>query len=465
MAERNGYRVDSNREVLAYGLGNLISALTGCTPINGSVSRSNIAEQYGAKSQVMSVSAGITMLVILMFFTPLIKYLPVCVLTAIVISALLSILELDMAARLLRTDRFEFMVFLFAFLGVVLFGTIYGVVVGVLLSFVTVIVRASNPPMYETGCIPGQYGFYSMERTRNARRIKNVLIFNFSGPLFFANIDAFSENLRKRTREDTRHVIIDSSGITSVDITATKKLVRIYEAYRDAGIDFVLAGHPGTVNDMLRAYGGEILINENAVKRTRTLALRDMGITEPYELEIEEGYDLREKIILENDRMEDLEWAYGSDADEKMREIARTIAEDVARKDRFDSEETLKTEREMSRGHWSSLYENEILDMVDTRLAAMETDRFDFERIEREIEHRRHQVERQLEIADPAALEKLQENRKKLMEDFRKENPEAYRRLEREKRKLENSENTSRYNRAKVIRQLGGNPQERHSDR
>ena len=436
LAQKRGYKVDNNRELLAYSMGNFAAAVFGCTPINGSVSRSTIADQYGVKSQVMSVSAGITMLVILLFATPLIEFMPVSVLTAIVISALMNILELDMAGRLYRTDKFEFLVFVFALLGVVLFGTIYGVLIGVLLSFVVVIMRESNPPMYEIGCIPGQYGFYSLTRNRNARRIKNVLIFHFSGPLFFANINLFMENLEKAVRKDTKHIIVDATGITNIDITAAKKLRMIYENYKDRGIDFVLAGHPCTVNDQMRRYSEDVLIRENAVKRTRTLALKDMGITEPYELDIEEGYNLERKILSENDRIEDFEWMYGTDADRMMEEIASAVAREVIRKDRFDDEEVLRQEERISEGHWSSLYENQILDMLDTRLASMSDGSFDFERIELEIDRRRHEVEEELKLTDPEALDRSRIRREEIMSDYRKADPGGYRRLERNRRHM-----------------------------
>lgn len=436
LAQKRGYKVDNNRELLAYSMGNFAAAVFGCTPINGSVSRSTIADQYGVKSQVMSFSAGITMLVILLFATPLIEFMPVSVLTAIVISALMNILELEMAGRLYRTDKFEFLVFVFAFLGVVLFGTIYGVLIGVLLSFTVVVMRASNPPMYEIGCIPGQYGFYSLTRTRNARRIKGVLMFNFSGPLFFANIEAFTKNLEDALRENTEHIIIDSTGITSIDMSAARRLKALHEKYRKKGIDFVLAGHPGTVNDQLRRYSAEVLIRENAVKRTRTLALKDMGITEPYELDIEEGYNLERKILSENDRIEDFEWMYGTDADRKMEEIASAVAREVIRKDRFDDEEVLRQEERISEGHWSSLYENEILDMLDTRLASMSDGSFDFERIELEIDRRRHEVEEELKLTDPEALDRSRIRREEIMSDYRKADPGGYRRLERNRRHM-----------------------------
>ena len=102
-------------------------------------------EQYGGKTQVVSITAGLSMILLLLFGTGFIGYLPVPVLTAIVISALMKVVEFDLAKRLYEVSKNEFYIFVAAFLGVLLLGTIYGVIIGMLLSFVAVILRATNP--------------------------------------------------------------------------------------------------------------------------------------------------------------------------------------------------------------------------------------------------------------------------------------------------------------------------------
>ena len=153
--------MDNNREILGYGLGNLASAAVGGCPVNGSVSRSSLARQYGVTSQVMSVAASATMVLVLLFLTPIIEYLPVPMLTGIVVAALISACEFDVAHELLKTNRNEFYIFLSACMGVLIFGTIYGVIIGVILSFLAVIIRAVVPPREFVGIIPGREGFYS----------------------------------------------------------------------------------------------------------------------------------------------------------------------------------------------------------------------------------------------------------------------------------------------------------------
>lgn len=104
-AFKNGYKIDDNREILACGVSNLAAAFVGCCPVNGSISRTSMNEQYGGKTQVVSITAGLSMILLLLFGTGFIGYLPVPVLTAIVISALMKVVEFDLAKRLYEVSK------------------------------------------------------------------------------------------------------------------------------------------------------------------------------------------------------------------------------------------------------------------------------------------------------------------------------------------------------------------------
>lgn len=240
-AGKYGDKVDHNAELLAYAGMNVVSGLTGCCPINGSVSRSGIADSFGARSQIMSVSASATMLLVLLFGTPMLKYLPVPVLTGIVMTALIGILETKLMARLWKTSKNEWMIFMISFLGVLLFGTVRGVVIGCLLSFADVAICATQPPTAFVGRIPGQGNFYPLTRNSGARPIEHVVIYRFSGNIFFANVDRFQKEIEEAILPDTKVFVVDARGIGSIDITATDRLVRLYRSLKQRGIHFYLA--------------------------------------------------------------------------------------------------------------------------------------------------------------------------------------------------------------------------------
>ena len=254
-AAKDGYALRPQREILAYAAANFAASLVGCCPVNGSVSRSGIVRQFGVKSQWMSVFAALTMLIVLLFGTGFIAWLPVPVLTAIVISALSGACEFQLAAHLWKTDKKEFSIFLAAFFGVLIFGTVYGVIIGIVLSFLTVIIRAVTPPRAFLGIIPEKDGFYSLTRHREALPLKNTVLYRFGGNLFFANIEVLKNDLEKAVTPDTRCIIIHAGAVGSIDVTAAEELLKLYRHYQQKGIRFYLTEHIGEVNDRLRQYG------------------------------------------------------------------------------------------------------------------------------------------------------------------------------------------------------------------
>ena len=207
-AFRNDYKLNDRQEILACAAGNIAAAAVGCCPVNGSISRTSLNEQYGGKSQAVSITAGITMALILLFGTGFIGYLPVPVLTAIVISALMDVVETHLAVRLFKVSRTEFYIFMAAGFSVLCLGTIYGVIIGILLSFVAVILKATNPPRSFRGMIPGRDAYFDLSKNRFAYPIKGVVIYRFSENLFFANIKIFQEDIENSIRKDTRVVIV-----------------------------------------------------------------------------------------------------------------------------------------------------------------------------------------------------------------------------------------------------------------
>lgn len=426
-AIKNDYKIKNNREILAYSMSNFCAAFNGCCPLNGSVSRTGIAEQFGVKSQVMSLVAALTMAIIVLFGTGFIAYLPVPVLTGIVISALIGILEFGMAKKLWKTDKVEFAIFMGAFLGVLVFGTIYGVVIGVLLSFVSVIIKASVPPRGFLGVIPGQNGFYDMERNRNAHTIKGAVIYRFSGTLFFANINVFVRDIENAVTPDIKLVIVDASGIGSIDITAADRLVIMAEKLRNKGVRFYLTEHVGYVNDLLRKLGAGELIDIGAVRRTISLALRDSGIVRPYPLEDRDGVSPMETVLERNDELAEFEWAFGDEAEERMEKLALEVAGNVAGSNLTSTGVIRDAEQNVSWGRIGLFDEDELLDRLEMHLSEIaQRGNHDPKLLEERIEERRSIVEKKLADLNPDAIKALKEHRRKLALHFKETNPEAY---------------------------------------
>lgn len=433
-ANRYGYKVDNNREVLAYSLANVASAVSGSCPLNGSVSRTGIADQFGCKTQLMSVTAAVTMLVVVLFATPLLEYLPVPILTGIVVAALIGIVEYKLADKLRKVNRAEFFIFLAAMFGVLLFGTIYGVIIGVILSFIAVIIRAVVPPRSLLGCIPGHEGFYNLNRNRNALEIQHVVMYRFSGNLFFANVSTFLQDIENAIKDDTRVVIVDASGIGSIDITAADRLVSFNKILKDKGLRFYITEHVGNVNDQLRKLGAGCLVEEGVTRRTISLALRDAGVDRPYPLAgTLEQTEAHNDFIEDNERLAEIEWAFGEDASEWLDKFAVQMTDDITHMDENNEHipDNVLAEAE-SKNTWGRIGlfdEDELLERVEMHLSELTQNNSNAEALEERIEERRLRLEAKIAKLNPDALAHLRHHRREVMMHFKENNPEAYKHM------------------------------------
>ena len=423
VAFKDGYNLDNNKEVLAYAVGNIIAAVFGCLPVNGSVSRTGLARQYGAKSQLMSVVASLTMALVLIIGTGYIEFMPVPVLTAIVISALIGACEFDLLAKLWKTSRVEAYIFLSAFLGVLMFGTIYGVIIGMLLSFILVIIRAVVPPRAFLGVIPDRAGFFDLNRYKSAKPVKNTVIYRFSGNLFFANIDTFQDDIEGALKEDTKQVIVNGAGITQIDVTAADRLKLLKKKLEKKGVVLYLTEHLGSINDQLRMHGAGELLNDGNVRRTTELALRACGMTGNYPLETME----QDRPIHDNT---ELEWIFGDGTEEVkqqlMQEIIKKIKE-LPEGSAIDVKTLIKLETETSWGRMGLLDEDDILERIEAELTRMTVEDEEKRRtLEYALEERKEQIASHLHDVNEKHLHFVEKRRHNYENKLKERDPHAY---------------------------------------
>ena len=435
-AFRNGYKIEDNREVLACGAGNIAAALVGCCPVNGSISRTSMNDQYGGKTQLVSIVAAFMMIMLLLFGTGFIGYLPVPVLTAIVISALMKVVEGHLAKRLFQVSRNEFYIFAAAFLGVLILGTIYGVFIGIILSFVAVILRQTNPPRTFLGKVPEKEGFYDRNRNSYACEIEGVKIYQFSESLFFANIKIFQEDIENSIEEDTKAVIVDMSSVTNIDITAADRLDMLVKNFEKRGINFYLTEHRDTVNEQLRQFGLGYLIEKGHVRRTITSALHDMGMAEPYPLKglDESGKKKIHSILAEEENtLEEFAWAFGDDAVNQIEKLTHAIIQQINQIPQLEKLVEEGFEGQLESWKWlGAIDEDELVRRIELHMDELPAELLTQRNktvIWMLLEKRRKRIKEHLLKEAPEELEKLEAYRAKLEERLEKQNPEAARRL------------------------------------
>lgn len=425
-AQKNNYRINDNQEILAFSVGNFMAAFTGCCPINGSVSRTAMGEQYQAKTQLTGIIAGLSMIVLLICGTGFIGYLPIPILTAIVISALLGATEFDLAARLWKLSRTEFLIFVGAFLGVLLLGTINGVLIGIILSFTEMIIRTSKPSSSFLGIQPGHRHFRDLKEGNQIHAIEGVIIYRFSSNLFFANVGVLQRDIEDSIKPDTKAVILDASGIGSIDITAADRLAMLYKSLKEKGIRFYITEHIAKVNEQLRTLGLGYMIEEGRVRRTIHIALKDMGIGRPYPLE--GGIENEERSASRkraDNKVQEFVWAFGAESEEQIeKQIVLQIQQ-------------LKKTGDMEKlfhGSWSHMDafdEDEWLEHLEEHLKEIvNISGKDEKSIATRFEEHRKEIHERIKNEHPEMAERFKERRHILDEHLRQRHPEVFNLIE-----------------------------------
>lgn len=421
-AQKNGYRINDNQEILAFSLGNFLAAFTGCCPINGSVSRTAMGEQYQGKTQLTGIVAGLSMMILLLCGTGFIGYLPVPILTAIVISALIGATEFDLAVRLWKVSRTECFIFVGAFMGVLMLGTINGVLIGIILSFTEMIIRTSKPARCFLGIQPGHKHFRDLNEGRHIHAIKGVVIYRFSSNLFFANIQTLQRDIEDAIRDDTKAVIIDASAVGSIDITAADRLEILYKSLKEKGIRFYMTEHIADVNEQLRKLGLGYLVENGNVRRTIHVALKDMGINRPYPLEGDvENEQLTPSRKRVDNRAQEFVWAFGRESE---KEIENQIILQI---------EQLKKSGDVEKlfhGRWSHMDafdEDEWLEHLEEHLKEIvNISGRDEKDIAARFEEHRKEIHNRIHKEHPELAERFKERRHILDEHLKKRHPEVY---------------------------------------
>jgi high affinity sulfate transporter 1 len=231
-AARAGRTIDGGREMTAIGASNVAAGLFGGFPVSTSGSRTAVAAQAGARTQLTGLVGAAAITLILLFVPGLLRDLPQPTLAAVVIAASLSLTDLPATRRLFRVRRTEFALSLTAALGVVVLGVLPGMAVTVALSAANVFRRAWWPYRAVLGRVPELPGFHDVRGHPEAELLPGCLLIRFDAPLFFANARTFREWVDGLVRDDpeVRWVIVAAEPVTDVDTTAAEMLRELADA-------------------------------------------------------------------------------------------------------------------------------------------------------------------------------------------------------------------------------------------
>ncbi|XP_010658640.1 probable sulfate transporter 4.2 isoform X3 [Vitis vinifera] len=253
LAAKNGYELDSNQELFGLGVANICGSFFSAYPTTGSFSRSAVNHESGAKTGLSGIVTGIIIGCALLFLTPLFTDIPQCALAAIVVSAVMGLVDYDEAIFLWRVDKKDFLLWTLTSTMTLFLGIEIGVLVGVGASLAFVIHESANPRLAFLGRLPGTTVYRNIQQYPEAYTYHGIVIVRIDAPIYFANISHIKERLQEyemkndgSTRrgpevESVYFVILEMSPVTYVDSSAVQALKDLYHEYKSRDIQIAIS--------------------------------------------------------------------------------------------------------------------------------------------------------------------------------------------------------------------------------
>ncbi|KAJ3673596.1 hypothetical protein LUZ60_005588 [Juncus effusus] len=250
------YHIDGNKEMIAFGMMNIAGSFTSCYLTTGPFSRSAVNYNAGCKTAMSNIVMAFAVMITLLFLTPLFHYTPLVVLSAIIISAMLGLIDYEAAIHLWQVDKIDFCVCLGAYLGVVFGSVEIGLVIAVVISILRVLLFVARPRTTVLGNIPNSMVYRRVDQYPIAQNIPGVLILRIDSPIYFANagylrerisrwIDDEEEKIKTKGRTSLRYVILDMGAVGSIDTSGVSMLDETKKILDKRGLQIVLA-NPGS---------------------------------------------------------------------------------------------------------------------------------------------------------------------------------------------------------------------------
>ncbi len=257
IATREKYKLDANKELLGLGLANIAASVFRAFPVTGGFSRTAINYQAGAKTPLASIITAGLVIITLLFLTPLFTYLPKAVLAAIIIVAVVGLIDIKEPVHLFKLKPIDGWTLLLTFISTLILGVETGILVGIGFSLLVFVWRSAYPHIAELGYLVDQNIFRNVRRFPEAQRYTSVLMVRIDAPLYFVNM-AYLETRLNHTlaeRPGLRYIVLDFGSVNDMDAVALTNLEQRMLALQEQGIDVYISGMIGPVRDLVAKAG------------------------------------------------------------------------------------------------------------------------------------------------------------------------------------------------------------------
>ncbi|KAK7271897.1 hypothetical protein RJT34_28157 [Clitoria ternatea] len=261
-ASLQNYQVDGNKEMMAIGLMNIAGSCSSCYVTTGSFSRSAVNYNAGAQTAVSNIIMAAAVLVTLLFLMPLFYYTPNVILAAIIITAVIGLIDYQSAYKLWKVDKLDFLACLCSFFGVLFISVPLGLGIAVAISVLKILLHVSRPNTMVLGNIPGTQIFHNISQYKEALRVPSFLILAVESPIYFANSTYLQERILRWVREEEEHInanngtplkciVLDMTAATAIDTSGLDTLCELRKMLEKRSLQLVLANPVGNVLEKL----------------------------------------------------------------------------------------------------------------------------------------------------------------------------------------------------------------------
>ena len=254
MAAKSGQRLDPNQELIGQGLANMFGALGQSYPVSGSFSRSAVNFQAGAITGLSSVFTSLAVVVALLFLTPLLYYLPQSVLAAVIMMAVLGLINVPGLIHAWKAQWYDGVIAIITFICTLLFAPHLdrGIFVGIVLSLSVFLYKSMRPRV----AILSKHldGSYHDAETYGLKLCKHIAMVRFDGQLFFANASYLEDQIARLriSMPKLKHILIVASGIDDMDASGEEALSLIVDRVRSAGYEISFSGLKKNILDVMK---------------------------------------------------------------------------------------------------------------------------------------------------------------------------------------------------------------------
>ena len=249
------YPIYPNRELFALSIANIAGAFFQSYPVSGSFSRTAINAESGAQTPIANIFTAFFVAVALLFLTPLLYYIPVPILAAIIIVAVSSLFKVGELRKLYKIKKVEGHLAVGTFLVTIVFGLQIGIAMGILASVTMIMHRISWPNVAVLGNLPGTRSYRDVTLHEDAMQVYGILVLRVDASFFYANADFLKDLILKRCdleSNEIHSVIIDASSVNDIDTTAVEALITIVKRLKSKSVTLYMTGTHGRVSGVLR---------------------------------------------------------------------------------------------------------------------------------------------------------------------------------------------------------------------